>query len=231
MNKNSSINYRNVLITLAFISVVGCATVQTTNTAHYETGHFPEVNEQTTVAVGSVMVSGYDFMSQSLAILRADVPKGFWAGRKGMAAGSTLRMAVSRGQEVYCEQTIGTGSPCFEDTDRDGAFDRVSSFNMYGLLVNATRIDPVPYTVSDRKILDGTKLELIYQGISNDVLRIAYREYSETLARPAFSQDLTYTLDESGNSRIQFREVSMVVHAADNNSVTYSVTKGFDIQR
>ena len=41
---------------------------------------------------------------------------------------------------------------------------------------------------------DGFKYELLYQGISASVVSILYREYADSLVRPAFQQDLSYRL-------------------------------------
>ncbi len=99
--------------------------------------------------------------------------------------------------------------------------------NAYGFLVNGVEIPPAAYRLGDHSIRDGFKYELLYQGIDNGVVRIAYREYTENLARPAYSQDLTYTLEPSGQTRIRFRDVSAVIHSANNNEIQYTVESGF----
>lgn len=118
------------------------------------------------------------------------------------------------------------GAPCLKDTNRDGAFDHAYTMNAYGYLVNGVDIQPAYYRIGDQSIKDGFKYELLYQGIENGVVRIAYREYTENLARPAYSQNLTYTL-ESTNTQIRFRDVIAVIHSADNNQIEYTVNTGF----
>lgn len=122
------------------------------------------------------------------------------------------------------------GSSCLQDTDNDEQFDRASTFNAYVLLVNGRDILPAGYRRSNQNILDGFKYELIYQGVDNGVVRIAYREFAENLARPAFSQGLTYTLDREDTVG-RFRDVALAIHAADNNGITYTVTSGFTAAR
>lgn len=67
----------------------------------------------------------------------------------------------------------------------------------------------------------GFAAELIYSGISGSTLRISYREYANDLARPAFSQDLTYNLSES--NIITFRSMKIKIYRADNSEIEFSV--------
>lgn len=210
----------------ALALLVGCATVQQ-QSAKYQSGNFPDAGTRTVVNVGQVMVSSFDYLSNVTATMRAEVPGSFWAGRNGIMAGASLVSATSKGVQVFCQPPGNLGQPCVQDTNGDGSFDRASTFNAYGVLVNGRDIPPAEYRLTNQTILDGFKYELIYQGVNNGVVRIAYREFTENLARPAFSQDLTYTVAAGGNTPARFRDVEMVIHAADNTRIEYTVTSGF----
>ena len=67
--------------------------------------------------------------------------------------------------------------------------------------------------------------ELIYNGKTGATLRFLYREFSQDMIRPAFSQELTYDLDEG--SEIGFRAVRIEVMDATNILLTYRVDKSF----
>lgn len=183
------------LITIIFVLFLasGCASVQT-EPPRYESGHFPDLNTVTTVNVGQVMVTQYDYLSQTRATVLNDLPGSFWAGRHGLSSGDSLVSAISEGEQVYCQPPLREGAPCLKDTTGDSSFDRAYSMNAFGMVVNAVDINPVEYRVADRNIQDGFKYELIYQGRDRETVRIAYREYTESLARPAFRQDLSYTI-------------------------------------
>jgi hypothetical protein len=71
------------------------------------------------------------------------------------------------------------------------------------------------------------KQELIYNGKSGNIARFLYREYSGTLARPAFSQEVTYDLSES--TTIGFKKVRIEVLGTTNTSITYKVISGFEM--
>lgn len=66
-----------------------------------------------------------------------------------------------------------------------------------------------------------TNFELVYSGTTRDALNLLYREYTpDDMARPAFSQQLTY---DRASPEIRFRSVRITVHEADNQSIRYTV--------
>jgi hypothetical protein len=73
---------------------------------------------------------------------------------------------------------------------------------------------------------DGFRYELLYQGLSAGVVKILYREYFDSLVRPAFQQELSYTLEEPGPTEISFRSIRMTIHSADNNRLEYTINDG-----
>ena len=88
--------------------------------------------------------------------------------------------------------------------------------------------EPLQYTAAERpdKNRNYFKKEFIYNGKSGSTLKFSYREFSNDYARPAFTQDLQYDLDES--SIIGFREMRIEVKEASNTNITYMVQNGFN---
>ena len=70
-------------------------------------------------------------------------------------------------------------------------------------------------------VLERRQYELIYSGKSGNVIKILYREFSNDLARPAFSQELQYDLAES--KTIKFRKTTIEVIQASNQEITFRV--------
>ncbi len=63
--------------------------------------------------------------------------------------------------------------------------------------------------------------EIVYSGVTKDSIRLHYREYTPNdLARPAFSQDLTYERD---SPTIRFRNVLIRVIEATGERIRYIV--------
>lgn len=68
--------------------------------------------------------------------------------------------------------------------------------------------------------------ELIYTGVSKNVISVIYREFSNDLIRPAFSQELKYDLGEG--SVIGFRGARFEVIGASNTELKYKVIRNLD---
>lgn len=69
---------------------------------------------------------------------------------------------------------------------------------------------------------DGSfEAELVYSGTADNTLRLMYREYMDGLARPAFTQELTYNLAES--KTITFKSLTLEILEAGNSKVRFRV--------
>jgi hypothetical protein len=67
--------------------------------------------------------------------------------------------------------------------------------------------------------------QLIYQGRSGSSLKLSYREFTGDLARPAFSQDLTFDL--SDGAVIGAKGARVEVLEATNTSIRYRLLQPF----
>jgi hypothetical protein len=77
-----------------------------------------------------------------------------------------------------------------------------------------------------KNVLGGMRMELIYGGVANDVVKVIYREYDlggsgSAYARPAFTQDLQYDMKQS--KIITFKNTKIEVIAAANDKIIYKV--------
>lgn len=68
--------------------------------------------------------------------------------------------------------------------------------------------------------------ELIYSGISQGTVTITYKEFKDDLARPAFSQELRYDLNQS--REVGFRGARFEILEATNSMIRYRVLKPLD---
>jgi hypothetical protein len=73
---------------------------------------------------------------------------------------------------------------------------------------------------------DSFKRELIYGGLSQRVISLSYREFMDGTARPAFTQELKYDLND-GNL-IGFRGARIEVIKATNTIIQYKVIRPLD---
>jgi hypothetical protein len=86
----------------------------------------------------------------------------------------------------------------------------------------------IPFTKSIHQTRDelSFKKELVYTGISQNVVTILYREFKDDMARPAFSQDLKYDLSES--KIVGYRGARFEIIKATNQGLTYKTLKQLD---
>jgi hypothetical protein len=191
------------------------------NKANEHRGFIPELGKVSKATVGNTMVQklNYDSYDGAVYTLNGD--------EKRLISGE------SSGDTWYYEEN---NTYCYRDDNNDGILDKVGYTEKFLNSLPSrviTAIKPLPYrVVKDVKVVDRQAIsfrqELIYQGLQNNVVRISYREFDSLLARPAFQQDLTYTISDGSKTDIRFREVSMTIISADNNMIEYIVNSMFD---
>lgn len=84
-------------------------------------------------------------------------------------------------------------------------------------------VKPVNFLKKDDKVfLRGSrKQELLYNGKSQNTIKVSYREYNNDFSRPAFTQELTYDLAEG--KTIGFRGMKIDVIEATNLIIKFVV--------
>lgn len=188
-------------------------------------GKSPSLGQESNVDVGSTIYIEYDYqVYKTVKILKnvthqvANIPKN--SVLTGMAINN---MTVYQPYKNYKIWGI-----ILNDSDNDGKFDRIR--NWLGTVsfwqdlnepVEYIKIEGIP-TESG-----GFKRELVYQGLSNNTIKVLYREYINDIARPAFSQIVEYDLDEFGKCTIVFKGARINVIEANSTSISYIVVQGF----
>jgi hypothetical protein len=67
--------------------------------------------------------------------------------------------------------------------------------------------------------------EFIYSGRTGDSIFFTYREFSGDLIRPAFTQNVTYSL--SNKNIVAFKRLRLKILSADNTKIRYRILKVF----
>lgn len=80
--------------------------------------------------------------------------------------------------------------------------------------------------VEPTELGQGFRRELIYSGIAQGTVRLTYREFLSDMARPAFTQELSYDL--AAGDEIGFRGARLKVLKATNVALRYQVLKPLD---
>ncbi|MGR0183224.1 hypothetical protein [Azospirillum aestuarii] len=189
-------------------------------------GTAPELGTRTMAGVGEPMLVEYDYFYRPGA-----VPNGSIEGRSAewtmrIPAGTPLVSARLRDQPWYCTtffaaynlMNVPGAGACTRDSQGNGTFDEVDHT---GISWGVAKVPPVSYRPTEIALPGGFKVELLYEGISGNVVNITYREFADNMARPAFQQDLKYTLSKP-DEEISFRGARIRIHAAGNNQIEYT---------
>lgn len=145
-----------------------------------------------------------------------------------VAAGTigSLQRRSDNGLPMMCSLTSGAIFACLVDTDKDGVFDQsmFASRDKYFPLVS-----PVRYKIasSERVVEDSADfhVDVLYQGLTKGEVKISFREFKGGLARPAFTQDISYELEKDGSTIIAFKGMRIKVLKATSMDITYVVEK------
>lgn len=213
-------------------TIAGCTSFDPGVPRHH-IGQNIELGKEQVSIVGDVMFSEFDYRALFAAVLTEDLEVSYQGMRISAPSGYTLLPYRISGTPGYCSPTLIMysilGNPakaaCMFDRNSDWKFESVvpEMVDNFG----EKEIPLVSYTMTEiSESEDGFKYEFLYNGISGQTLNITYRDFSNNMTRPAFQQDLTYTLASSGPTDIAFRGARMTVYSANNSTVRYVVHSG-----
>lgn len=194
-----------VFFFIAFIS--GCATSPVTNQPLIS----PQKNTLSHARVGETVLSYTKGSFGVTALILEDI--------EHLRVGSRARRFIEDGSEIFCNRSK---SFCLLDSDNDSKFDKIRTSKSNSEWVEID--DHIKYK-KDFHPAGGVppfKYEIVFQGVQQGTIRLLYREFYGDLARPAFSEALTYTFDGS-ETEINFREVIFNIHEASNSGLKYTV--------
>ncbi|MCC2960350.1 hypothetical protein LK540_07890 [Massilia sp. IC2-278] len=195
----------------------------------------PAIGEVSTAEVGeSLYKEGIRTVSKRYqAVLKAGgsskMDRGYVLTVK---AGYGGQMLVRGGIPMLCFTTENTGVVgffgdrnvlgCLADIGKNQEFTR-SLFPHYAGMFPVSA--PIPYEVSvtetETENPDDFFVDVLYQGTSKGEVKISYREYSHGIARPAFTQDVSYELQKDGTAAIGFKGMRIKVLKATGQDIQY----------
>lgn len=219
-----------------FLAIMGCSSVPEPIVPVRTTGSSPRIGVSTVARVGDEIYETFNYFelkNVQRANLRSGVKQRFGFFRIVAPANSAL-IGNSLGElctveNVLIDPNVGPYQKvCFVDENGDGLMDKVG--RQPGRIRFWHDVEPpVGVVVNDDSNIvwdaGGYKRELIFQGVDGATLRVRYREFKDSLARPAFSQDLTYPIVE-GQSEIVFRDLQIHVTEIAATQIKYSIVNG-----
>lgn len=201
-----------------------------------QVGESPRLNEVTERSVGEAIYETYNYEQFEGVKLTELAAVDVLAARWSLPANESLQAYMDGVTKIYCSRepilfVMGEllSRVCLADLDKNGRFESWNApqgppaRKKWNKLKNELGFSSSgPMTSA----MGGFRYELLYQGISGNVVSLLYREYVDDLARPAFQQDLTYTLAPSGPTEVSFRGTRLRILSADNNKIRYEVLSG-----
>lgn len=225
-----------IIILLLILFSSGCAPITVALRNEYKVGASVELNQRTSAKVGDVLFNQFEYISNNGARLINGISKRYGMTNFEVPTGTYLYGYIINNSIVtYCTanktaiDVLGwpRAQSCFTDKDGDGKFENIHYGAAMAKLGDIS-IEPLQYK-EEEVFADqaGFKYELVYEGINNNVISVSYREYTQNIARPAFQQNLTYTLEAHRDTEIAFRSVHILVHNANNREIIYTVLTSF----
>lgn len=217
---------------LGLLCAAGCATTPSTAYVPFkESISFPPIGEITEIGLGEeMMVQGYQTTWDGIE-LKQQVSVGM-TGAYTFAPGQYKKVGESP-QGAFYQPTAGIRSGAINVSPlgdpfqyimikNDGQFCGVSVYDLYSCTRQAS--------YEEKKVgdigLESFQRTLIYSGRVDDTVRITYREFSNGMARPAFSNDVEYDLNESMVIGYQGAELEII--EATNRSIKFRLLKNFN---
>ncbi|MEM7587336.1 MAG: hypothetical protein AAF560_28370 [Acidobacteriota bacterium] len=177
---------------------------------------FPEFAEEAKARPGEPIYANYNYDAITYARPTKEI---IW----NPSQGSRLHSGIALYKMVNGKFCRESGNPCFEDSDNDGDLDKAGIDPADG---KNKKVD-LPYDLIEVQLdasSDGFRSELIYQGVGGGILHLAYREFVDDMAGPAFTQLLTY--DFEGPTTIAFQSLEFEILEAGNMGIVYKVQEG-----
>lgn len=171
-------------------------------------GEEPTIGVATERNVGEVIYENYNYeiRTDASARLLGSINIDVLLASASLGPADPLVATTDQGEQIHCTavpalRVAGENNVahvCLRDSDSDARFDQWRSPDgppaRRGWAPLKEDVGYKEETAVSMAQTGGFKYELLYQGLSSGVVTILYREYFDSLVRPAFQQDLSYTL-------------------------------------
>lgn len=232
-----------LLLVPFFVAISACAPARiappTTSDERVRTEFFePKIGEVSKREVGeSLLRKGVATTTSNATVtLLEEASSSIDLGHRLYAASGTsrpLQFGSVNKLKMICLSTGGVGSVatgaatgCLVDTKSDGQFDQsmFAGRDRYFPLAAPARykVEKLKNTIENAADFH---VEVLFQGVSKGEVKISYREFKGGIARPAFTQDVSYEIEKDGTAMIAFKGMRIKVLKANGQEITYVVEK------
>lgn len=219
---------KKLLLLITVVTLTSCASTNQVVGYTSQKVSIPDVNTVQKKQIGETLTK-YEILSSKPAILIDNVPEVKFFGTKIPYQKDDVipLQVIKKGSKIYYNESYRYGSfnnyygvEVYNDekqtkyvvmTDEKGSISNTK-------LTPELLISEATYT----KVGEGYyKQEFIYNGNVSNNIKFIYREYINDTARPAFTQELQYDLNES--NIVGFKEMRIEIIKATNTGIEYKV--------
>lgn len=223
---------RATIILVSVFCLFGCATTSELGPVSSQTirqvGTKPVIGISSTANVGQKIFEEYNYTATKEAdYYRVEKPINLSVAPMMNVNVTPSTVLYKATEQKYCIDNYG--NDCLYDQDSDGMFELASSkpgmIEFKKELPERVKYEPAAGAITIMNA-GGYSYQLIYQGRDENTLRLRYMEFTDNLARPAFSQDLTYPIKAGNKSEVIFKNVKIDVSKVSDASIDYVVLNG-----
>jgi len=208
-----------IFLCLGLFLLTGCGTMTVPVDPQKENSDYPPLDQISSAEVGETMVrqanlllyKGFKFTNKHVYYRPfTDIPASFF-GKNDLF----LLNINGSGEEVYCGLLRNADLKRTLKICRNEEFFKDDEFK---------QSQPIKgeYALVD---VENFQRSLIYTGKSKDVIYISYREFKNDMARPAFTQDLTF--DTSDDKIFGIKGARIELFEATNSYIKYKLLSRF----
>ena len=218
------------LCTAAFF-VITCA-ISVPIKQNVEDVSYPEIDTVTVKSIGDILLSqGVRTTYPAVEILQDVKGPGSFVGSGNILKGIYIGVSKEGNDVIYrprpndaiMNEAVGVLFLAYSSNGLNIAWR-----GGLGNLVKGKFIDKDYYTETTTIAESNSDFQqtLIYTGKEGNIIKATYREFSGNLARPAFTIDVTYDLNDS--DVIAFRGARLQIIEASSTSIQYKVLSNFN---
>lgn len=213
------------IITLLLIALctTGCTTVKY-NGADTKVSQvdYPKIGEIVTAYVGDQLLAKGKITEEKVLVLKQTVDGICYE----IPAGSYKQIGFDQKNDFYSSERVVKAALCdpFKALSLEKKPDaEICVVTIFGALSCYKGDYERTSKLSERG--ESFQQTLLYNGRIGNKINVGYREFSNSLARPAFNNDVEYDL--SASKTIGYKGAQIEVIDANNNSITYRVLRNF----
>lgn len=214
------------LVVLGTVLLSGCAPSSITPKVSTQEYVSPSVGATNTAYMGDPIIkSATGYKTELLKLGDATGALSVIKGGTYCHTGNNVYANPTDNSSVGLKNLYGVVVNSVNYVTYDKAKNTVSPPN--GTSYNSSEIT-IQYVPSGLCMVSNSLVKTIeYNGKSSNTLKFTYREFSDNMARAAYTTDFTVDLSD-GTKVLAYKGAKLKINEANNSSINYTVVSGFD---